>query len=185
MVDFIGTTPSETGSTGEGGTTDFSRRLDTATLAAVSDPTAEEGGIEGILDAELGNSELHHGGVMRPSDERIRSILDVEFGNPELHHGGVMRPLDDEVDGDEWRGGGIRSFLSNDVDGSELRHGGVMGTLSAENGDEKLRGDGIDSFLRDAVDSSEVRLGGGGSALWLPKSVPSITANNTLRLRAT
>ena len=169
MVDFIGTTPSETGSTGEGGTTDFSRRLDTATLAAVSDPTAEEGGIEGILDAELGNSELHHGGVMRPSDERIRSILDVEFGNPELHHGGVMRPLDDEVDGDEWRGGGIRSFLSNDVDGSELRHGGVMGTLSAENGDEKLRGDGIDSFLRDAVDSTEVRLGGGGIRIVAPE----------------
>jgi hypothetical protein len=48
MVESAGTTPSETGSNGKGGTTDFAGQLDAATLAAVSGTTTEQGGIESL-----------------------------------------------------------------------------------------------------------------------------------------
>ena len=52
MVESASTTSSENSNTGVGGTTDFSSRLDATTLAAVGDPTTEQGGIEKLSDSD-------------------------------------------------------------------------------------------------------------------------------------
>jgi hypothetical protein len=58
MVESTSTTPSETGNTWAGGTTDFSSQLDAGTLAAVSDPTTEQGGIESMASGSTAEADV-------------------------------------------------------------------------------------------------------------------------------
>ena len=53
MVEFTSTTPSTAGNTEEGYINSFSSQLDAATLAAVGDPAAQQGGIEKLTSDDL------------------------------------------------------------------------------------------------------------------------------------
>jgi Ca2+-binding EF-hand superfamily protein len=74
MVESTSTTPSETGNTWAGGTTDFSSQLDAGTLAAVSDPKQSGGGIESLAPGTSEPTEI---------DKVISQMFAHDTGNPD------------------------------------------------------------------------------------------------------